>query len=157
MIFSPTGDNEIVPMSTTREWSGQFKVTNASLSSVHLSYQAILNRIENKYYNFTLRLNPDGVKPNNTNSLTHGIDLTQTISNEMFYKISVRQNYFDYKSYMYESVFDPRYLDAGEFKSEANYEDGAVVQGVDLGRYLQKTNSFVAKGDFTWQLNRNNM
>jgi len=157
MIFSPTGDNEIVPMSTTREWSGQFKVTNASLSRVQLSYQAILNRIESKYYNFSLRLNPDGVKPNNTNSLTHGIDLTQTISNEMFYKISVRQNYFDYKSYMYESVFDPRYLDAGEFKSEANYEDGAVVQGVDLGRYLQKTNSFVAKGDFTWQLNRNNM
>jgi outer membrane receptor protein involved in Fe transport len=156
-IFYPSGDNESVPMSTTREWSGQFKITNTSISNVQLSYQAILNRIVNKYYNFGLRLNPDGVKPNNTNSLTHGIDVTQTISNEMFYKVSLRQNFFDYKSYMYESVFDPRYLDAGEFKSESNYEDGAIVQGVDLGRYLQKTNSFVAKSDFTWQLNRNNL
>jgi outer membrane receptor protein involved in Fe transport len=156
-IFYPSGDNESVPMSTTREWSGQFKITNTSISNVQLSYQAILNRIVNKYYNFGLRLNPDGAKPNNTNSLTHGIDVTQTISNEMFYKVSLRQNFFDYKSYMYESVFDPRYLAAGEFKSDANYEDGAIVQGVDLGRYLQKTNSFVAKSDFTWQLNRNNL
>lgn len=157
MVFYPSGDNEIIPMSTTREWSGQFKITNTSLSNIQLSYQAILNKIQSKYYNFALRLNPDGVKPNYTNSLTHGFDLTQTISNEMFYKLSVRQNYFDYKSYMYENVFDQRYLDAGEFKSEANYEDGAIIQGVDLSRYLQKTNSIVAKGDFTWQLNRNNL
>ena len=27
----PTGDGEIVPMSTTREWSGQFKITNQSI------------------------------------------------------------------------------------------------------------------------------
>ncbi len=30
-VFNPTGDNELVPMNTTREWSGQFKLTNTSL------------------------------------------------------------------------------------------------------------------------------
>ena len=33
---------------------------------------------------------------------------------------------------------DPRYLEAGEPKSDANYEDGAIVQGVDLGQIQTK-------------------
>lgn len=156
-IFNPSGDNELVPMNTTREWSGQFKLTNTSLKNVNLSYQAIMNSIEAYYYNFGLRLNPDGNKPNNTVSVSHGVDFTHTLSPDMFYKISVRQNYFDYKSYKYESVFDPGYLAAGEFKSDNNYELGAIVQGVDLGRYIQKTNSIIGKADFTWQINRHNL
>lgn len=156
-IFRPSGDNELVPMNTTREWSGQFKLTNTSIKNMNLSYQAIMNSIEAYYYNFGLRLNPDGNKPNNTVSVSHGVDFTHTLSPEMFYKVSVRQNYFDYKSYKYESVFDPGYLAAGEFKSDNNYELGAIVQGVDLGRYIQKTNSIIAKADFTWQINRHNL
>lgn len=155
--FNPTGDNKTIPMSTTREWSGQFKITNQSLDRIQLSYQAIFNKIETKYYNFGMRLNPDGVKPNKTTSVTHGLDMTHTVSDNMFYKISIRQNYFDYKSFMYDDVFDPRYIQAGEFKSEANYELGAIVQGVDLGRYIQKTNSGILKGDFTWQFDRSNL
>ncbi len=156
-VYRPTGDNELVPMNTTREWSGQFKLANTSLKNINLSYQAIMNSIEAYYYNYGLRLNPDGNKPNNTTSISHGIDFTHTLSSDMFYKISVRQNYFDYKSYKYESVFDPAYIAAGEFKSDANYELGAILQGVDLGRYIQKTNSIIAKGDFTWQVNRTNL
>ena len=155
--YFPTGDGKIVPMSTTREWSGQFKVTNQSLERIQLSYQAILNRIETKYYNFGMRLNPDGVKPNKTISLTHGLDLTHTVTDKMFYKISLRQNYFDYESFMYENVFDPRYIEAGEFKGDANYEFGATIQGIDLGRYIQKTNCGIFKGDFTWQFDRSNL
>ncbi len=154
--FNPTGDKKIVPMSTTREWSGQFKITNQSIERVQLSYQAIFNKLETKYYSFGLRLNPEGVKPNKTTSVTHGIDITHTLQDNMFYKISLRQNYFDYKSFMYDDVFDPRYIQAGEFKGDANYELGAIVQGVDLGRYIQKTNSGIFKGDFTWQFDRSN-
>ncbi|MBW7873177.1 MAG: TonB-dependent receptor [Ignavibacteriales bacterium] len=156
-VYNPTGDNELVPMNTSREWSGQFKLANTSLKNINISYQAIMNSIEAYYYNYGLRLNPDGNKPSNTLSLSHGIDFTHTLSSDMFYKVSVRQNYFDYTSYKYESVFDPGYIAAGEFKSDANYELGAIIQGVDLGRYLQKTNSIIAKADFTWQVNRSNL
>ena len=75
----------------------------------------------------------------------------------MFYKINIRQNLFEYNDYKYEDLYDPRYLEAGEPKSDANYEDGAIVQGVDLGRYQQKTNSLIVKADYTWQANRFNM
>jgi len=75
----------------------------------------------------------------------------------MFYKINIRQNLFEYNDYKYEDLYDPRYLEAGEPKSDVNYEDGAILQGVDLGRYQQKTNSLIVKADYTWQANRFNM
>ena len=105
---------------------------------------------------FGYRLNPDGLPERKTISISHGIDFTHTISNSMFYKIDIRQNYFDYSEYKYKDVFDPGYLTAGVPIGDANFADGAIVQGVSLNRFVQKTNSGIFKGDFTWQFNRAN-
>ncbi len=156
-IFNPTGDGALVPMSTTREWSGQAKITNKSFGSVELSYQAIFNFAERSYYNHAFRFNPEGTKINKTTSIAHGLSLTHSINNEMFYKLNIRQNYFEYNDYKYKDLYDPRYIAAGEPKADANYEDGAIVQGVDLGRYKQKTNSIIIKNDWTWQATRIHM
>ncbi len=156
-IFNPTGDNKIVPMQTHREWSGQFKLTNQSFQKFQISYQLIGNYINATNYNNSYRLNPDGIAPKKTVSISHGFDFTHTISEKMFYKINLRQNYFDYKDYKYEDVFDPRYIIAGPPMSDANYENGAIIQGVDLNRFIQKTNSGILKGDFTWQINQANL
>ncbi|PKL87649.1 MAG: hypothetical protein CVV23_14330 [Ignavibacteriae bacterium HGW-Ignavibacteriae-2] len=153
-IFNPTGDNKLIPLSTSKEWSGQVKVTNKSISSLELSYQATANFSERSFYNHSYRLNPDGIKDNNTESVSHGFSLTHTLSNEMFYRLNFRQNYFNYTDYKYENLYDTRYLEAGQPKSDANYEDGAIVQGVDLGRFKQQTNTLIAKWDFTWQFTR---
>ena len=156
-IFYPTGDNETVPMATREEWSGQFKLANKSLKAVQLSYQMSLNDIARKDYNHTFVLNPDGIATKTSLSVSHGLQMTHTLSDKMFYKMDIRQNYFDYADYYYEDVYDPRYLDAGSPKGDANYENGAYVQGVELGRFEQKTNSGIAKTDFTWQVNRTNL
>ena len=156
-VYNPTGDGELVSMNTSDEWNGQFKVTNQSIEDLQLNYQLSYNYTERTGYNHAFRLNPDGIKTNYTNSLSHGLSITHTLSQEMFYKINFRQNLFEYNDYKYEDLMDPRYLEAGETKSDANYEDGAIVQGVDLGRYKQKTNSLIVKADYTWQANRFNM
>lgn len=155
-VFNPTGDNELVPMATNDEWGGQFKLSNSAISSMQLNYQLNYNYAERKFYNHGFRLNPDGIPKNYSTSLSHGIAFTHTLSPELFYQLNVRQNYFDYESYKYEDLFDPQYLAAGEPKSDANYEDGAIVQGVDLGRYKQNTNSLVTKGEVVWQIDRFN-
>ena len=155
-VFNPTGDNELIPMSTNDEWGGQFKLSNSAISSIQLNYQLNYNYAERKFYNHGFRLNPDGIPENYSTSLSHGIAFTHTLSPELFYQLNVRQNYFDYESYKYEDLFDPQYLAAGEPKSDANYEDGAIVQGVDLGRYKQNTNSLVTKGEVVWQIDRFN-
>ena len=154
--FYPTGDGELVPMSTNDEWGGQFKLSNSSISSMQFNYQLTYNNAERKYYNHGFRLNPDGIPENHSTSLSHGLAFTHTLAPQLFYQLNVRQNYFDYNSYKYESVYDPQYLEAGAPKSDANYEDGAIVQGVDLGRYKQNTNSLVSKADVVWQLDRVN-
>lgn len=156
-VFNPTGDNKLVPMNTYDEYSGQFKIANQSLEKIQLSYQAIINRSEKQYYNDSYKLNPDGINKPKTFSLTHGLDITHTVTNDFFYKLSVRQNYFSYKDMKYEDVFDPRYIDAGEPKSDANYENGLIIQGVNLSRFKQETNAAILKTDFTWQFNRFNM
>jgi len=155
--FNPTGDNKKVAMANWSEWSGQFKITNTSLSGIQFSYQATLNSNKRKNYDHNFRLNPDGTKENTTLSFTHGLGFTHSINEQMFYKLNFRQNYFDYKDYKYESVYDQRYILAGTPIGDANYEDGAVVQGVDLGRWIQKTNAFVYKGDFNYQITRKDL
>lgn len=152
--FNPTGDRKKVQMSTTDEWNGQFKLTNKSIESVELNYQMTFNLSERKYYNHSFRLNPEGTSPKLTTSLSHGFALTHSISDKMFYKLNFRQNYFKYVDYKYKDLYDPRYLEAGQPKGDANYEDGAIIQGVDLNRYKQVTNMFIVKGDFTWQATR---
>ncbi len=155
--FNPTGDGALVPMSDSREYSGQFKITNRAISSVQISYQAILNDIERQNYSQAFRLNPDGIKTQRTFSLSHGIDWTHTLSDKVFYKLSLRHNYFKFTDYVFEDVGDPRYLTAGAPRGDVNFEDGALVQGVDLGRFKQETNMAVIKTNLTWQANRTNL
>jgi outer membrane receptor protein involved in Fe transport len=156
-IFNPTGDNKLVPMNYTDEWSVQAKLTNQSVKNLQFNYQLTANNSERKYYNHGFRLNPDGTPKNYSNSVSHGIAFTHTLSDMMFYKLNFRQNYFNYTSYVYKDLMDSAYLKAGQPKSDANYKDGAVIQGVDLGRFKQETNSFVIKGDFTWQFDKSNL
>jgi outer membrane receptor protein involved in Fe transport len=153
-ILNPTGDNALVPMQTNKEWSAQFKLTNQVIDNMQISYQASLSNADRTNFDYAYRLNPDGTKTNHTYSLTHGFSFTQTISEKMFYKLNIRQNIFDYKDFKYEDLFDQRYLDAGTPKGDDNYQDGAIIQGVDLSRFKQKTNALVLKGDFTWQASR---
>ncbi len=155
-VVHPTGNNEKVALNPYDEWSGQFKITNTSFSNIIISYVGILNSLWGKSYNYAYRLNPDGLNEWKTFSINHGIDFTHTLSNEMFYKISLRHNLFDYKNYKYESIYDPRYYAADIPKSITNYEYGAIIQGIDYGRYIQKTNFGVGKIDFTWQANSSN-
>lgn len=150
-IFKPSGDFAIVPLNNRLEWSGQAKILNTSIQGVQISYQNVFNYIKSKYYNHSFRFNPDGTKTNYTTSFSQGLNFVHTLSEKMFYKINVRQNYFLYQDYVFKDLYDLRYLEAGAPKGDANYEDGAIVQGVDLGRFKQETYSYLLKGEFTWQ------
>jgi len=160
---SPTGSGKEVPLGSERQWSGLAKVTNKSLPSLEISYEAIFNLIDGRtigngsgldpYYQW--RLNPDGRAIPHTRSIVHGIDLTHTVSSSTFYTVNVRQNYFDYYSWAYDDFYDPRYDAAGPPLSLPNNQyNGAIVQGVDFGRYRQMTNTFLVKAALTSQVTR---
>ena len=150
--FVPTGDDKGIPMSGQKDWSGELKISNRSLGDLQLSYQAIGAMSEGKDYSVSYRFNPDGAKTHKNWSFVHGIDLTQTVTPNTFYTISLRQNYFRYVDYAFASIDDPAYYGAGAPRGDPNYEFGAIIQGYDLGRFEQKTNTFLFKGSLTSQV-----
>lgn len=156
-LFNPSGDGAVIPMNFSNESNLLGKITNRSIRNIKLEYQVIANWIKRKYYNDAFRLNPDGVKSPRQNSLVHGLSITHTLSDTRFYELSLRQNKFDYKDMLFEDLNDPRYIDWGKPEGDSNYEDGAIIQGADLSRYLQTTNAYVAKGAYTDQITRTHL
>ncbi len=150
--FYPTGDNALVPLSSNDEWSGQMKLSNASIPGLQISYQAIFNLTKNTPYQFAYRLNPEGMKTPRFFSLVHGFDITQMLSPTIFYTVNLRQNKIDYRDHKYDDVNDPRYYIAKQPRGDADYFNGAVIQGVDLGRYIEKTTVNIVKVSITGQL-----
>ncbi len=150
----PTGDGAEVALAHSDEWSGLAKITNRSISALEISYQILVNSIEGRSLSgaFGWRLNPDGMRHQKTSSLIHGLDFTHTVSQSTFYTVSVRQNYFHYTDWVYDDFYDPRYDEAGQARSFNDLYYGAFVQGVDFGRYEQKTNTGVVKASVTSQV-----
>ncbi|MBI5168688.1 MAG: TonB-dependent receptor [Candidatus Eisenbacteria bacterium] len=152
--FRPTGDGARVPLGETREWSGITKLTNRSFANLEFSWQAILNVTDARALKYAYRLNPDGASKQRTISLVQGMDFTHTLTTSRFYTLSARQNYFHYRDFAYESVWDPHYDDYGPVRGASEYENGAIVQGVDFTRFRQKTNGAVLKGSYVDQLSK---
>jgi outer membrane receptor protein involved in Fe transport len=158
--YRVVGDSSVVPLSYSREWSGLAKLTNKSIPAVEISYQMLFNDIEGKGLGgaWSWRLDPNGMKTQRTRSLVHGFDITHTVSASTFYTVNLRQNYYSYTDWVYDDFFDPRY-DLAPYQGTINWNirgpnDGAVVAGLDLGRYMQKTNTYLAKAAVTSQVTR---
>lgn len=156
-VFTGTGDGAWVPLGFGTNWSWLAKIANRSIQNVAVSYQVLGGAAERQGYNQGFRFNPDGTKTAREFSLVHGLDLSHTLTPFLFYEVALRQNLFDYRDYKYEDVRDPRYFAAGQPQGDANFRDGAIVEGVDLGRFVQRTNSLVGKATVTWQANKYNL
>lgn len=147
-----SGDSAWVPLSDSRDWSFLGKITNTSLPNVEIAYQALGNVVKRQGYSHGYRLNPEGLSTQSDFSITHGLDWSHTVADNTFYELSVRHNYVDHTDYMYEDARDPRYFEAGLPQGSAQFAEGALVQGVDLGRFVQRTNGLLFRGDVTSQL-----
>jgi len=152
----PDGFEDEHPLGTSFQWSGLGKVSNRSIRDLELSYQAVLNWIDQLNTNYSYRYNPDGEAPTHTKSVVHGLDATRTLSKNTFVTATLRQNYFEYRAMKYDNLYDPRYDLAGPPTTDPNSlpAPGVFVEGVDLGRFSQTTNALVFKSTFTSQLKR---
>ena len=152
-VYTPTGDGEQVPLGYSREWSGLIKLTNTSLDNSKISYQALVSDGNSRRTDFAYRFNPDGLSTQESFSISHGFDWTQTLGESTFMDVSLRQNYFEYNDYVYADVNDSLYDYAGQPVGDRNYENGAIVQGVQLGRFAQKTNTPLLKASIVSRVN----
>ncbi|MFH1278052.1 MAG: TonB-dependent receptor [Candidatus Eisenbacteria bacterium] len=152
LIYRPTGDSAEVSLGYANTWSGALKITNSSLATLKLNYQAVGNEIEEIPADYAWRYNPVGRSTRKTTSISHGFDLTHTLGTTTLYNLSLRQNYFDYRDYVFEDPDDPGYDASGPPETDANYEEGAYIEGVSLDRFKQKTNAYLFKGSVQSQV-----
>lgn len=151
--FVATGDGERMPLGYNDEWSGVVKLTNNSLTDTKLNYQAVFNGREGRPQNYQFRYLPDGLSIQRSFSISHGLDVTRGLGAATFLDLSLRHNYFDYKDYVYEDIYDPRYDVTPQLDSSTNLGDW-VYQGVQLTHYRQNTNTFLFKGSVVSQFRR---
>ena len=167
-IFNPTGDEAVVPMNFSKQWAWLGKITHRLFQSVQVSYQAVINDIARRGYNHAFRFNPEGLATAKQFSIVHGLDVTHTLSDKTFYELSGRQNYFDFKDVKFDDIGiapsgagtqyglpeESPYSHAGRPIGDANYEEGAIVQGVNLGRFVQRTDALIGKFALTSQVTK---
>lgn len=152
-VYTPGGDGAGVPLGQTREWSGAVQVAVNTFDDDKISYQALFNQAEGRRTDYAYRLIPDALSRQETFSIAHGLDWTHAFGAATFLDVKVRQNYFKYKDFAYSDLYDARYDSAGAPQGDRNYEDGAIVQGVQFSRYLQETNALVLKASVVSQVN----
>jgi hypothetical protein len=152
-----TGDGKEMPLGYTREWSGLGKVTNRSLANMDFGYEAVWSDVQGRKATNAYRFNPDGLSKQQTFSITHGLDFKHRLTPKTYYSLSLRQNYKNYRDRAYSDLFDPRYDDAGPPVTFAGDPFGFVIGGVEFTRFLQRTNAFVYKAQFTSQVRRDHL
>ncbi|MEW5798086.1 MAG: TonB-dependent receptor [Bacteroidota bacterium] len=150
--YDSLSDGKEVPLGYKREWSGLGKISNKSIEGLEIGYQVLLNYSEGANADIVWILNPDGRKTQKTLSYVHGIDITHVLSQSTYYTVSVHENFFDYKDWVYESFYDTRYDQAGSTVTLPN--SNIIRQGVDFGRFRQKTDSYIGKVSLMSQVTR---
>src|SRR5207247_7373964 len=88
----------------------------------------------------------DGLPRQRTFSAAHGFEWTHTLDPRTFYRLSVRQNYFDYRDMAYDGLYDPRYDQNGPAAYVPGFEDDAILWGDSDNRFIQNTNALVFAG-----------
>lgn len=157
-LYLPTGDRKEVPLGTSREWSGITKLTTRALPSWEFSYQVIANGLQARGMladpsDWLFRFLPDGRKRRKQFSLVHGLDVSHTLSKTSFANLSVRQNVLHYSDRAYDDAFDARYDDELGLTRDDGFGLGAFyIQGVDLGRFTQNSDTWIAKVGYVNQV-----
>lgn len=150
--YDSFGDGKEMPLGYRREWSGLGKITNKSIKGIEISYQGLFNYTEGVNTEIIWMMNPDGRKTQKTLSYVHGIDITHLLSQTTYYTVSIHENFFDYKDWVYDDFYDTRYEKAGSTVTLPN--SNIIIQGVDFGRFRQKTDSYIGKISLMSQISR---
>ncbi len=134
--FLPTGDGAAVSMNPSRRVSAGGKLSYA-FGDMKLTGSSNYEHGWNKYYDHSYRWVPDGVTNHYRTSQMHGLQFTHAVSPSTFWMLKYSYSFFDYRGYLYEDLFDPRYVDPDRGDPMSNYTFRSG--GNYAGRYERNT------------------
>lgn len=152
----PSGDGSIVALNWSRSYNLQGNLSWRVVPEMKLKYEFIHNFDEspngsNTYSDpFASRYRPDGRALDRGEGYMHAIELTHTVSPEMFY--TVKGSYISDKgtTRAFDAPDDPRYLPTFYLRSFPN--TGFLTGGTDPSRFSRSTTTYAGKVDLVAQL-----
>lgn len=146
-----TGDRAYVPMNPFTKYSANGKLTYA-LPSIVFSYSFFYDKTKNRYYDHYWSWTPDGMMTHYGDDWIHTFQMTHYISSNTSQSLKFTYNNYNFKGYLYEDPFDPRYVDPRQGIPVSGYTFRSG--GNQGGRYTRFTRSYIAQWSISSQINK---
>jgi len=146
----PTGDGNYVPLNDSRNYNIQGNLSYRFAPTFKVKYEIVYDNGKFQNYSLSYKYNPDGVGYNYSNGLINSIDITHSISNNIFYTLKGSYGVNESEYYLYEDLNDPRYLPDIYRRTISN--TAFYSGGTDNYRQNRKTKTIGIKGDLVAQL-----
>ncbi len=148
----PRGDGKYVPMNWNRKLYTQGKIIFKPKPAFTLSYNFIYDNVDYQDYQRDYKYNPDGSLKHFRTGTTHIVKITHMVTSNTFYEIGLSHFTKNYKHYVYEDKFDPRYIHPDLSIQDPNsFKTG----GTDNSWFHRRTQTSLAKFDLTSQVTTN--
>jgi len=143
------GDGKYIPMNWSRKIYGQGKLIYRMTPTIKFSYNYIYDNVHYNDYERNFIFNPDGATEKYRLGQTHIVKLDHAVSNKTFYNVGF--SYFSkaFKRYLYEDMFDDRYVHPDLLLQQAySFNTG----GTGLDNFERQTSTMLIKADITSQI-----
>ncbi|MEW6509845.1 MAG: TonB-dependent receptor [Bacteroidota bacterium] len=149
--YAPTGDGAPVSMNPGRRLSGTGKLTYG-LAGTKISISSNYEKGWNKYYDHGYSWVPDGTTNHYHTSQVHNVQITHTFSPSTYSTLKYSYSFFDYRGYVYQDPFDPRYVDPDRGDPQSNYTFRSG--GNHSGRYERNTRGNIVQWSLSSQISK---
>lgn len=146
-----TGNGEYVSMNPYTKYSLNAKLTYA-LPTVALTYSVFWDKTKSKGYDHGFSWTPDGMMTNYGDDWIQNFQITNYLSPSTNHALKFSVNNYQFKGYLYEDPFDPRYVSPRQGIALSNYTFRSG--GNQGGRYDRTTRTYVAQYSLSSQVSK---
>ena len=164
-FFNATGDGKKVSMNSFRKISSHNNLSFNIIPSLKFRLGFIWDDIEQRVFDeirdlkergrnhaHFFRLNPDGFYRQKRKDYTIMPSINHTLNASTFYTLKFSYNSFDFKEFVFEDPFDPRYVDPKLLLVSG--QNGFFSGGTGMWHEYRNTKTFLAKFDVTSQVSK---
>ncbi len=150
----PTGDGEVVPLSTGWDLNLQANLSYKITPTLKLKYEVVMDKGEfdggGSIGTLEAKYAPDTRGRTYSDALHNAVEFTHTVSQNMFYTVKASYTKNNGEYYLYEDIDDPRYLPSLYQRAFPNMT--FLTGGTDNLRFFRETTTKGIKLDMVAQL-----
>jgi outer membrane receptor protein involved in Fe transport len=145
-----TGDGAYVPMNFQKRLSLQAKTSINVGNAKGIVLSAMYQKVDYRDYDHAFQLNPDGDYKKFQQGFIGSTSYTHVLSDASFIDFNASAFISDFKQYVYENPFDPRYANPDRLRDAG--ANAFLTGGTQNWHFSHKTNTYTGKIDATAQV-----